>query len=187
MSIGAVGRPGAVVSAVNVGGSGASVLGKYPPPIETTEPCLEVSGCDIGDTSLCDDWVYPVGAEGRLGGGGDTWRAEKLGDGWVEVFGAVSTDGWYGFGGGAPWFIRWTSGSFGSNADGDMGCCGVSCTGFVALGSSLALIALTMRSAWYLANFVLEVISGSLFFHIDMISRKVDAARRVSAVCLGGC
>lgn len=48
----------------------------------------------------------------------------------------------------------------------------------------MALMALTMRSAWYLANLVLEVISGSLFFHTDMTSRKVDAARRVSAVCL---
>ena len=80
--------------------------------------------------------------------------------------------------------MRCTSESFGSNAGGDIGCCGVSCTGFVAFGSSLALIALTMRKAWYFANLVLEVISGSLFFHIDMISRNVDAARRVSAVCL---
>jgi hypothetical protein len=54
-SMGAVGRPGAVVSAVNVGGPAPSVLGKYPPPIETTEPCLDVAGCDMGDTSLCDD------------------------------------------------------------------------------------------------------------------------------------
>jgi hypothetical protein len=80
--------------------------------------------------------------------------------------------------------MRCTSGSFGSNAGGDAGCCGVSCTGFVAFGSSLALMAFTMRSAWYFANLILEVISGSLFFHIDMISRNVDAARRVSAVCL---
>jgi hypothetical protein len=67
--MGAVGRPGAVVSDVKVGGS---VFGKYPPPIETTEPRLEVAGCDIGETSLCADWVYPVGAEGKFGGGGDT-------------------------------------------------------------------------------------------------------------------
>lgn len=124
-----------------------------------------------------------MGAEGRLGAGGDTWRADRLGDGWV-VLGTVSTYGWYGFSGGAPWFMLRTSGSFGSSADGDMACCGASCLGFVAFGSSLALMALTMRSAWYLANLVLEVISGSLFFHTDMTSRKVDAARRVSAVCL---
>jgi hypothetical protein len=49
--MGAVGRPGAVVSAVKVGGP-LSVFGKYPPPTETTEPCLDVAGCDIGDTSL---------------------------------------------------------------------------------------------------------------------------------------
>jgi hypothetical protein len=80
--------------------------------------------------------------------------------------------------------MRCTSGSLGSNAGGDMGWSCVSCTGFDALGSSLALMALTMRRAWYFANFVLDVISGSLFFHIDIISRKVEAARSVSAVCL---
>jgi hypothetical protein len=87
--MGAVGRPGAVVSAVKVGGP-LSVFGKYPPPTETTEPCLDVAGCDIGDTSLCDDCVYPVGAEGRFGGG-DTRRGEKLGEGCTDVFGADST------------------------------------------------------------------------------------------------
>ena len=49
--MGAVGSPGAVVSAVKVGGS---VLGKYPPPRETTEPCRDVAGCDMGETSSCD-------------------------------------------------------------------------------------------------------------------------------------
>jgi hypothetical protein len=52
--MGAVGSPGAVVSDVKVGGS---VFGKYPPPIETTEPCLEVADCDMGEISLCDDWL----------------------------------------------------------------------------------------------------------------------------------
>ena len=48
----------------------------------------------MGETSLCDDCVYPVGAEGRFGGGGDTLDAEKVGDGRVEVLGADSTYGW---------------------------------------------------------------------------------------------
>lgn len=48
---GAVVRPGAVGSAVNVGGAG-SVLGKYPPPTETTDPWRDDAGCDMGDTSL---------------------------------------------------------------------------------------------------------------------------------------
>ena len=64
--MGAVGRPGAVVSAVKVGGS---VLGKYPPPMETTEPCRDRFGCDMGETSLWDACVYPIGAEGRFGEG----------------------------------------------------------------------------------------------------------------------
>jgi hypothetical protein len=62
--------------------------------------------------------------------------------------------------------------------------CWASWTGFVALGSSPALMALRMRSAWYFAYFVFAAISGSLFFHIDIISRNVDAARSVSTVCL---
>lgn len=45
----------------------------------------------MGDTSLCDVCVYPVGAEGRLGGGGDTGGAERLGEGCTEVSGADST------------------------------------------------------------------------------------------------
>lgn len=80
--------------------------------------------------------------------------------------------------------MRCTSGSSGSKAGGDTGCSGVSCTGLVALGSSPALIALRMRRAWYFAYFVFAAISASLFFHIDIISRKVDAARSVSTVCL---
>jgi hypothetical protein len=77
-----------------------------------------------------------------------------------------------------------TSGSFGSNVGGDTSSCGVSLTGFVRLGSSFAFMALSMRKAWYFAYFVLAVISGSSFFQIDKISRKVEAARRVSIVLL---
>ena len=52
-------------------------------------------------------------------------------------------------------------------------------------GSSLLLIALRMRSAWNFANLVLEAISGSAsFFHMDRISRNVEAARSVSTVLL---
>lgn len=69
---------------------GGSVFGKYPPPIEVTEPCRDCAGCEIGDTSLWEGCVYPVGAEGRSGAGGDTGGAEKLGDG-CEVSGADST------------------------------------------------------------------------------------------------
>lgn len=161
---------------------GGSVFGKYPPPIEVTEPCRDWAGCDMGDTSPCEGCVYPVGAEGRSGAGGDTGAAEKLGDG-CEVSGADSTYDWYGLCGGAPWFIRCTSGSSGSKAGGDAARW-VSCTGFVALGSSPALIALRMRRAWYLAYFVFAAISASLFFQTDIISRNVEAARRVSTVCL---
>lgn len=47
-------------------------------------------------------------------------------------------------------------------------------------------MALRMRRAWNLANLVFAEISGSAsFFHTDSISRKVEAARRVSAVLLG--
>lgn len=80
--------------------------------------------------------------------------------------------------------MLWTSGSLGSRSGGDR-ISGCSWTGLVRFGSSLALMALTMRRAWYLANLVLEAISGSeSCFHMDMISRKVEAARSVSAVAL---
>ena len=45
-------------------------------------------------------------------------------------------------------------------------------------------MALRMRRAWYLAYFVFAAISASLFFQTDIISRNVEAARRVSTVCL---
>ena len=66
---GAVGRPGAVVSAVKVGGGGGSVLGKYPPPTDVADPLRDVLGCDIGETSLwlCDGCGYRDGAELRFG------------------------------------------------------------------------------------------------------------------------
>ena len=85
---GAVGRLGAVLSDVNVGG--ASVLGKYPPPTDTTDPWREGAGCDMGDTSSCAFAVYPEGTVGRFGGG-ETFGAEKVGDGCVSVLGAGST------------------------------------------------------------------------------------------------
>jgi hypothetical protein len=140
----------------------------------------------MGDTSLCEPCVYPVGTEGRLGGG-ETFGAEKVGDGCALVFGAVSTYGWYEFWGGgcdALWFMLWTSGSFGSSAGGEASSGGVSLTGLVRFGSSPALIAFSMRRAWYLAYLVLEATSGSSFFHIESMSRKADAARSVSTVLL---
>jgi hypothetical protein len=80
--------------------------------------------------------------------------------------------------------MLWTSGSFGSRAGGDATSFGSSLTGLVRFGSSPALTAFSMRKAWYFAYLVLEVISGSSFFHMDRISRKVEAARSVSAVLL---
>jgi hypothetical protein len=80
--------------------------------------------------------------------------------------------------------MLWTSGSFGSRAGGAATSCGVSLTGLVRLGSSPALTAFRMRRAWYFAYLVFDVISGSSFFHMDRISRKVEAARSVSAVWL---
>jgi hypothetical protein len=44
----------------------------------------------MGDTSLWAEWLYPVGADGRFGGG-DMLGAEKEGDGCALVFGADST------------------------------------------------------------------------------------------------
>lgn len=77
-----------------------------------------------------------------------------------------------------------TSGSFGSKAGGEASSCGVSLTGLVRFGSSPALIAFSIRRAWYFAYFVFDVISGSSFFHTERISRNVEAARRVSMVLL---
>jgi hypothetical protein len=77
-----------------------------------------------------------------------------------------------------------TSGSFGSSIGGEARSSGVSLTGFVRFGSSPALMALRMRRAWYFAYFVLDVISGSSFFHMVRISRNVEAASRVSTVLL---
>jgi hypothetical protein len=89
-----VGRLGAAVSAVKVG---MSTRGKYPPPIEVTEPLRETSGCDMGETSRCEGkdvcCEYPVGADGRFGGGGETFDAEKAGEGCADVLGADSTYG----------------------------------------------------------------------------------------------
>jgi hypothetical protein len=135
---------------------------------------------------LCEPWVYPVGTEGRLGGG-ETFGAEYVGDGCALVFGAVSTYGWYGFWGGccgALWFMLWTSGSFGSSAGGEASSGGVSLTGLVRFGSSPALIAFSMRRAWYFAYLVLDATSGSSFFQMERMSRKADAARSVSTVLL---
>lgn len=63
---------------------------------------------------------------------------------------------------------------------------GSGCFGFVALGSSPALIALAILTAWYLEYLDLAVISGSTGAQMDMLrmSRKVDAAWNVSTVCL---
>jgi hypothetical protein len=116
-------------------------------------------------------------------GGGETFGAEKVGDGCALVGGAVSTYGWYGFRD-ALWFMLWTSGSFGSSAGGEASSCGVSLTGLVRFGSSPALMALRMRSAWYFAYLVLDATSGSSFFHMERMSRKAEAARSVSTVLL---
>jgi hypothetical protein len=80
--------------------------------------------------------------------------------------------------------MLWTSGSFGSRASSEVSSGGVSLTGLVRFGSSPALVALRMRRAWYFAYLVLDVISGSSFFHIESMSRNAEAARRVSAVLL---
>ena len=128
--------------------------------------------------------VYPVGTAGRLGGG-DTLGAEKLGDGCASVLGADSTYGWYGFAAGgceALWLMLWTSGSAGSSSGGAGGCSCCSCTGLLAFGSSPALMALMMRRAWYFAYLVFEATSGSSFFQMLRMSRKVEAAMSVSAV-----
>ena len=80
--------------------------------------------------------------------------------------------------------MLWTSGSFGSRAAGEVNPGGVSFTGLLMLGSSPALVAFSIRRAWYFAYFAFDVISGSSFFHIESISRNAEAARRVSAVLL---
>jgi hypothetical protein len=80
--------------------------------------------------------------------------------------------------------MLWTSGSFGSRAGGEANSCGVSLTGLLRLGSSPALMAFSMRRAWYFAYLVLEATSGSSFFHMESMSRNVEAARSVSTVLL---
>ena len=120
---------------------------------------------------------YPVGAEGRFGGGGDILAADIAGEGWAEdVSGADSTYDWWG----GP-FMRWTSRSLGSRAEGEAAG-GASCIGLEKLGSSPALRAFAMRRAWYFANFDFAVISCSRAPQILSMSRKVAAARNVSAV-----
>lgn len=129
-----------------------------------------------------------MGADGRSGGG-DTFGADSVGDGCGLVFGAVSTYGWYGFwcGGDVACVMLWTSGSVGSRTGGETASgAGSSLTGFVRFGSSPALMAFRMRNAWYFAYFILDVMSGSSFFHTDKTSRNVAAARRVSTVLLVG-
>lgn len=84
-----------------------------------------------------------------------------------------------------PSFMRWTSGSLGSSVGGEAAKGASSLTGLERFGSSLALIAFRMRIAWYFANLVFEVTSESgSFFHMVSMSRKVEAARKVSAVPL---
>lgn len=107
-----------------------------------------------------------------------------VGDGCELVFGAVSTYGWYEFCGGCdvPCVMLWTSGSVGSRTGGKAASSASSSfTGLVRFGSSPALTAFSMRSAWYLAYLILDVISSS-FFQTDRTSRNVAAARRVSVV-----
>ena len=58
-----------------------------------------------------------------------------------------------------------------------------STTGFVAFGSSPALIAWSMRLAWYFANLLFDVISRSTSPHMLIRSINVAAAMKVSAVC----
>lgn len=119
---------------------------------------------------------YPVGAKGRFGGGGDILAADIAGEGWAEdVSGADSTYDWWS----GP-FMRWTSRSLGSRAEGEAA--GGSCTGLERLGSSPALMAFAMRRAWYFANFDFAVTSCSRAPQILSMSRKVAAARNVSAV-----
>lgn len=80
-----------------------------------------------------------------------------------------------------------TSGSDGESGGplgGDIG----SWTGFEALGSSPALSAFAILIAWNLANLDFAAISGRRgVCHIPRSSRKVEAARKVSAVCLYNC
>jgi hypothetical protein len=71
----------------------------------------------------------------------------------------------------------WTLGSSTSSSS----CFGA---GFVSFGSSPALNALTIRTAWNLANLILPAISGSRGPQMETSSRKVAAAWNVSAVCL---
>lgn len=75
------------------------------------------------------------------------------------------------------------SGSLGARAD-SSGSGSVSGAGFEAFGSSPALIALAMRTAWYLAYLILERFSCSNGAQIWHNSRNVAAAKKVSAVCL---
>jgi hypothetical protein len=78
----------------------------------------------------------------------------------------------------------WTSGSLGSR-----GCrfsSGVgSGFGFDSFGSFPSFMAFAIRTAFHLAYLILAWISGSGSPQIFSSSRKVDAARKVSAVCLG--
>ena len=120
---------------------------------------------------------YPVGAEGRLGGDGDILAADITGEGRAEdVSRADSTYDWW-----CDPFMRWTSMSLGSRAEGETAG-GASCTGLERLGSSPALRAFAMRRAWYFANLDFAVISCSRAPQIFSMSRKVAAARNVSAV-----
>lgn len=75
------------------------------------------------------------------------------------------------------WSNACTSGSSTSSSSSCFG------AGLLSFGSSPALIALTIRTAWNLANLILPAISGSAP-QIEQSSRKVAAARKVSAVCL---
>ncbi len=127
-------------------------------------------------TDGCRSLLAGGGIDVSLDGCSDSSRAEFC----ARLFcilsassGISTTDGCLGFLG--PPSNACTSASFGSKG-GSASSAGVSGFGLDRLGSSPAFSALAILRAWYLANLILALISGSIGPHIWRRSRNVAEA-----------
>lgn len=168
MSAGVSGSLGTEVDEdVIVAGAEGRVNGSsWSSPAFSSRPCGGVAssladGASVGTEGTCGSW----GSDGAASS--DTSSTEGCRER------AASCD--------ADCITACTSGSLSAGLSSSSGSF---TAGFVALGSSPALSAFAILSAWYLANLILAATSGSGGFQICRSSRKVAAAWNVSAVCL---